>query len=511
MSGNSSNNKRIAKNTIILYIRMILLMIISLDTSRVILDVLGVEDYGIFNVIAGVVSMLGFFTSSLSNASQRYINIGLGKNDVGLTRHYFQQCFTLLFIFSLILLIAGETIGLWFVTNKLVIPIERMNAAFWVYQFSLVTIFCSINQVNFVAAVIAYERMNIFAYFALFDAGVKLLICYMINVTTIDRLITYGCLLSLSSVLVLFIHIIYCIKRFEVCLIRFTWKKSTVREMLSIISANLFGCFAWSMGIQGTNILLNMFFGTIVNAARGIATQINSVVTRFTDNVMTAVKPQIIKSYAEGDYGYMLSLVCKSSRYSFYIFALIAFPVLVETEFLLNLWLKDVPDYSVSFTRLVILETMASVFVNPLWIAVNATGNIKRNQVYGRIFTLMALPLSYVILKIYDNPNAAVLMCTIVQYFYWAYSVYDVKQQLKLKVRDYLTTVVIPSSFILFALLTCSSLINHYWCEVCLTHFIFTTSILIIVGLLSMLAVSSKSERLLLKNYAYTVFRKISN
>ena len=495
MSDVQSNNKRIAKNTIILYVRMIMLMLISLYTSRVILDALGVEEYGIFNVVAGVVSMLGFFTSSLSNASQRYINIGIGKKDYELTQHYFRQSFTLLFLFSVVTIILGETVGLWFVMNKLVIPTVRMTAAIWVYQCSLITIFCSINQVNFVATIIANERMNIFAYFALFDACIKLLICYLLNISPIDNLIIYGVLLAIVSVLILVIYIWYCFRQFNICSLKFSWNKHTVKDMLSFISANLFGCFAWSMGIQGTNILLNIFFGPIVNAARGIATQVNSVVSRLTDNVMTAVKPQVIKSYAEGDYSYMLSLVHKSSKYSFYIFALVAFPVLSNTEFLLKLWLKNIPDYSVSFTRLVILETMATVFINPLWIAANATGNIKRNQVYGRLLTLMALPLSYLSLLFIADPNVAVAICTVVQYCYWFYCVYDISMQLKLDIKEYVRKVIYPCFVVFFVLIIVLLIQNTIIQETTFITFAITTVMLLCLGFCVIYLVSDNSER----------------
>ena len=350
MSIESENNNRIAKNTLVLYVRMLLLMAVSLYTSRVILDALGVDDFGIYNVVGGLVGMLGFFTSSLTNVSQRYLNIGIGSKDKIQTILYFKQCSTILFVFSLITLLLGETIGLWFVINKLVIPTERLFAAFWVYQFSLVSVICSINQVNFLGAIVAHEKMDVYAFLGLFEGIARLIIAFIILNSSCDHLILYAGLTALISILILIFHIVYCRIKFEICSLQLCWDKKLVKEMTKFISVNLFGCFAWSAGVQGSNIVMNLFFGPVVNAAKAISMQESTVVLKFTDSIMTAVKPQIIKSYASGDVSYMLSLMMKTSKLSFFISIIIAGPILIKTDYILTLWLKNVPEYAAIFS-----------------------------------------------------------------------------------------------------------------------------------------------------------------
>ena len=492
----------------LLYVRMLLLMLVSLYTSRVILGALGVEDYGIYNVVGGVVGMLGFFTSSLTNASQRYLNLGIGRGDEELTIKYFKQCGTILFCFSLITILLGETIGLWFVMNKLVIPSERMIAAFWVYQFSLLSVICSINQVNFLGAIVAHEKMGVYAYLGLFEAFSRLFVAYVIVKSSFDHLILYAGLTALVSVLVLSFHILYCKVEFRVCKIGLCWDKSLVKEMTKFISANLFGCFAWSAGVQGSNIVMNMFFGPVMNAAKGISMQVSSVVSRFTDSIMTAVKPQIIKSYASGNVSYMLALMMKSSKLSFFISALIAVPILVEADYILALWLKNVPEYAAPFSKIVIIESLASIFINPLWIAANATGNIKRNQIYGRLFTLAALPLSYISLKIVPNPILAVAICAFMQYMYWFYCIYDIKKQLNLDLFVYLKQVISPSVIVFSCLLLLGLFINAFWKSGSFIHFFTTSTVLVIVGLIIEYLLMSRGERLLIKSFVCKILRK---
>ena len=360
MSANSENNKRIAKNTLFLYMRMLLIMGVTLYTSRVVLRVLGVEDFGIYNVVGGVVSIMSFFISSLSNVTQRYMNIGLGKQDLMETGCAFRQSLTLMWLLSVLLLLFGETLGLWFVYNKLVIPPERLGAAVWVYHFSLISILSAINQVPLMGAIVAHERMNIYAYLGLFEACARLFIVYLLEAFgTIDSLILYGLLMAIVSVFVWLIYAIYSVRSFTECKFRFYWNYSLVAEMSKFIGQNLFGCFAWS------------------------------------ENMMTAVKPQIIKSYASGDCEYMVTLIEKSSKYAYFLAALIAIPVMVEIEFILEVWLGEVPSHTISFTRLVLCESLIGVFIPPLWMAANATGHIKNSQVYGRMFTLAILPISY--------------------------------------------------------------------------------------------------------------------
>ena len=496
MSETSSNNKRIAKNTVMLYIRMLLIMVVTLYTSRVVLEVLGVEDFGIYNVVGGVVAILGFFTSSLSNAAQRYMSIGLGENDLLETEHAFRQSVTLMFLLSIVLFIIGETIGLWFVYNKLVIPAGRLQAAVWIYHFSLVSVISAINQVPLMAAIIARERMNIYAYLGLFEAFTKLAIVYILMLTnSIDSLIMYGGLMAIVSILTFLFYLFYCVHNFLECKYSFYWNRPLVKEMLHFISYNLFGCFAWSAGVQGTNIILNLFFGPTVNAARAIAVQVSTVVTHFTGNIMTAVKPQIIKSYVSGEKEYMMTLIERSTKYAFFFTSLLAIPIIIEIEFILQLWLGQVPEYTVSFTRLVLCESLFGVFTPSLWIATNATGRIKNNQVYGRLITLSILPLSYLMLRFFSDPKIPFVIAIFSNIIYWFYCLFDIRKQLSLNIKRYIIEVVKPT-FILSILLTGIGIIESYLIgEDSVFRFIIIFSSLSLVGILIILIILHKNER----------------
>ena len=499
MSANSENNKRIAKNTLFLYMRMLLIMGVTLYTSRVVLRVLGVEDFGIYNVVGGVVSIMSFFISSLSNVTQRYMNIGLGKQDLMETGCAFRQSLTLMWLLSVLLLLFGETLGLWFVYNKLVIPPERLGAAVWVYHFSLISLLSAINQVPLMGAIVAHERMNIYAYLGLFEACARLFIVYLLEAFgTIDSLILYGLLMAIVSVFVWLIYAIYSVRSFTECKFRFYWNYSLVAEMSKFIGQNLFGCFAWSAGVQGTNILLNIFFGPAVNAARAVSVQVSAVVTRFTENMMTAVKPQIIKSYASGDCEYMVTLIEKSSKYAYFLAALIAIPVMVEIEFILEVWLGEVPSHTISFTRLVLCESLIGVFIPPLWMAANATGHIKNSQVYGRMFTLAILPISYLLLRLNANPLVPFIVAVLANVGYWFYSLCDIHRQIQLNMRKYFRDVVRPILIFTFSLVLVGSILMLIEPNDSVFRFLIVFSLSVFIGFSVIYSLLQSSERMIL-------------
>lgn len=505
MTDNSSNNKRIAKNTLMLYVRMFILMLVSLYTSRVVLNALGVEDFGINNVVAGFVAILAFFTSSLSNASQRYLSTGLGKEDLSETTVAFKQSFTLMLIFSLAVLVLGETVGLWFVSNKLVIPSNRVSAALWIYQFALISTICSINQVTFMAAIVAREKMGVYAYLGIFEAVARLAIAFMLQwFTNVDHLILFGFLTAVVSILTFIFHISYCVLKFPEVKCRVCWHKRLVKEMSGFISANLFGCFAWAAGVQGINIILNMFFGPVVNAARGIAAQINGVVSRFTENVMTAMKPQIIKSYAGGELDYMKMLIEKSTKYMAILAAFLAIPIMFEAKFVLQLWLGQVPDYTVVFIRLVLIEQIIWVLVPPLWIAANATGEIKKNQVYGRMFTLAALPVSYGLLCVVKNPVVPMVVLIISDVGYWLYCLYDIHNQISLDITRYFKKSIMPPIIFVIVLVGINSVPLLLYGTDNLVRLSIVVSATIVFGGAVCYCVLEKEE----KNFVKTFIRK---
>lgn len=502
----SSSNKRIAKNTLMLYIRMVLIMAVTLYTSRIVLQVLGVEDYGIYNVVGGVVALLGFFTSSLSNVTQRYISIGLGKNDSKETEIAFRQSFSLMSVLAIIFLIVGEIVGLWFIHNKMVIQEDRIFAAVCVYHTSLVILFLSMLQIPFMGTIISHERMGIYAYIGLFEALARLAIAFALMMTNdLDKLILYGLLMAVVSVCTSSFYAVYSLKNFTECKLQFYWDTSLVKEMARFVGYNLFGCFAWSAGIQGTNILMNTFFGPTINAARAISVQVSTVVTRFTENIMTATKPQIIKSYSANEHSYMMMLIRKSSKYCFFLTAIIAIPIIFELDIILHIWLGHVPDYTIQFTRLVLCDALISVFVPPLWIAANATGNIKGIQVYGRLFTLAILPLSYIALRICENPMFPLYISITMDISYWMYSLRDINKQIGLDTARYakevlksaliLSTVLVAIGFLICYLLPTDSLIRFFT--------VFVSSC--ISGIITVYCLLDKEER----QFVHNILNKI--
>jgi O-antigen/teichoic acid export membrane protein len=442
---NTKNNKRLAKNTALLYLRLLLSMFISLYISRIILHTLGVEDFGINNVVSGFVSMLVFFQSSLSNVTQRYLNISLGKNNIKEANHVFDQSLSLYFLISIGLYFIGLIFGLWFLEHKLVIPIARLHAAKYVFHFSLFTAFILINQISFVSAIIAREKMAIYAYLGLFDVITKLIIVYLLKAfSQVDHLILYSGLFCLSSFLIFSCYVFYCLKFLPECRISIYWDKKMIKELLNFISLNLFGCIAWTIGYQGIDIVLNMFFGPIVNAARGIAAQVNNAISGFSNNLFVAGNPQITKFYASGEAQSMLLLVERLSKLSFYFILILALPVLYETKYILTLWLGIVPKYAIEFTRLVLIYSVIGVLSTPWLTVINATGQIKNVNIYGRFITLSTLPLSYIFLKFGYSPIAPLIVLLITQFLYILYVIKEAHRLTKFKLSIYIRFVIIP-------------------------------------------------------------------
>lgn len=395
---NSNNNKRIAKNTILLYFRMMLTMGVSLYTSRIVLDVLGVEDFGIYNVVGGVVVMFSFLNSAMSSATQRYLSFELGRGDFEELKKIFNITVNIHFLIAFIIVLLAQTIGIWFLNTKLNIPESRIVAANWVYQFSIATFFMTVISVPYNAAIISHERMNIYAYVSIFEVLAKLGIVYLIKVLGGDKLAIYAGLLFAVATIVRVIYGFYCSCNFNECQYTWVWDKNKYKELLSYAGWNLWGNFAGVLMDQGLNMLLNIFFGPIVNAARGIAYQVNAAITSFVSNFQLALNPQIVKSYASNRNDYMRMLIFQGSRLSFYMLLILILPVLFQTRYLLSLWLKDVPEYTVLFTQLVLVNALINTLSGALMTAAQATGKIKRYQSIVGGFLLLNVPISYFLL-----------------------------------------------------------------------------------------------------------------
>lgn len=385
---------------------MLLSMGVTLFTSRVILNSLGIEDFGIFNVVGGIVVMLGFLNNAMTASTQRFLTFEIGRNNLQQLKKVFSMSITIHAIIGLIVLVLAETIGLWFLNSYLRIPHERMMAANWVYQFSIFSFIVTVLSVPYNASIIANERMNIYAFVGIFEVTLKLVIVYLLVLTSHDKLIVYSFLLFVVSVILRIIEGTYCKRNFvEAKHIKFIWDKDLFRNLGNFASWNLLGVAAGACYLQGVNILLNIFFGPAINAARGIAFQVQSAMNNFVANFQMAVNPSITKSYAKEEYETSYKLVFGASKFSFYLLLMLSMPVLIETQLVLQFWLKIVPAYTVIFTRLVLIDILVGSISGSLQNLAQATGDIKKYQIIVSGLLLLNLPTSYLFLKFGFSPQ----------------------------------------------------------------------------------------------------------
>ncbi len=436
-----SDNKRIAKNTIFLYIRMFLIMGVTLFTSRIVLKVLGEDDFGLYNVVGGIVTMFTFLNGALAGATSRFITYEMGRKDDIQLHKIFNVSLVIHMLIALIIVILAETIGLWFLYHKMVIPIERFNAAFWVYQVSVLSCVFSITQVPYSATIIAHECMNIYAYVGIVEVILKLMIAYLIMISTYDKLVVYACLLFIVQVLTMLYYRVYCNKRFAECKFMFVREKGLYKHMFIYAGFDMVGNLSVLAQGQGLNILLNMFFGPAVNAARGIAYQVQGAVTQFSGNFMTAVKPQIIKQYATGKIKEMMQLVIQSSCFSYYLMLLIVMPICLEADYILTLWLGEYPEYTISFLRLILVLCMIQTLKTPRTTVFHATGKILLpNLVVGTILCL-ALPGAYVVLKMGGGPNSVFWTAIVAMSISEIAGIIIMKSRVDCSIKEYVVNV----------------------------------------------------------------------
>ena len=442
MTDVAANNKRIAKNTMMLYFRMLLIMALSFYTSRVVLQTLGVVDFGIYNVVGGIVAMFGFLNSAMSSGTQRYLTFELGRGDAEKLRKVFITSMNIHIIISAIVFVLAETVGLWLLYNKMTIPQDRFGAALWVYQCSILSTMVMFMSVPYNATIIAHEKMSAFAYISVLEVVLKLLIVYLLLIGDMDKLILYAVLMLTVQVIIRFIYNLYCRRHFEETRYSFLFDKPLFKEMLSFSGWNLWGNMAAVAFTQGLNILLNMFFGPAVNAARGVAVQVQHAVTQFSMNFQTAINPQITKSYATGDNSYMHSLIFRSSRFTFFLLLCICLPVFMEAEAMLGIWLKEVPEYSAVFLRLILCVTILDAVANPFMISAQATGRVKVYQsVVGGIL-LTILPVAYVVLKSGGNPQSVFIVHLTICIVAFIVRLLIIRPMIRLSVTRYFKEVV---------------------------------------------------------------------
>lgn len=419
MTTQQENTKRIAKNTLMLYGRMLFSMLVSLYTSRVVLQALGVEDYGIYNVVGGVVSMFSIVSNSLTSSVSRFLTFELGKGDTDGLKRVFSTSLSIQLVLAGIIVVLSETVGLWFLNTHMTIPANRLYAANWVFHASVLTFVINLLSVPFSASIVSHERMSAFAYIGILDVVLRLLIVLFIAYSGLDfdRLIVYALLLVGVVCIMQAIYWRYCTRNFEECRLRLSFDIGYWKEMSSFAGWNFIGGSASLLKDQGVNILLNLFLGPIINASRGIANTVNNVMASFASNFMTALNPQITKSYAAGDYNYTFSLVERGSRFSYYILLLFALPMLFEADFVLTLWLKHYPAHTVNFVRLILLVTMCDVLSNTLINLKSATGDVRNYQLAVGGMSLMNFPLSYICLKMGFQPESTSIVAFIVAVF----------------------------------------------------------------------------------------------
>lgn len=400
MSETASNNKRIAKNTLLLYFRTFLLMVITLYTSRVILATLGVDDYGIYNVVGGFVSMFAVISGALSSSISRFITFELGHGDKVKLSKIFSTSVNIQIGIGLLILILGETVGIWFLNTQMNIPVERMGAANWVLQCSLISFIISLISVPYNAAIIAHEKMKAFAYVSILEAVLKLAIVYLLVVSDVDKLILYAILHVVVALFIRLIYGLYCNRNFTECHYHFVYDKSLLKEMTGFAGWSFLTNGAYILNTQGINVLINLFFGVAINAARGIATQVDAAIMQFVNNFTTAINPQIIKSYAAGDKESMFKLICRGAKFSYFLLLLFAIPFVCEADIILSLWLEDVPAHTSTFLRLSVLASMMNILGNTQWTACQATGKIRNYTLIITPLGCLVFPITWLLYKI---------------------------------------------------------------------------------------------------------------
>lgn len=489
-----NSNKKIAKNTLLLYIRMLFMMAIGLFTSRVILNALGISDMGLMSVAGSVITMFTFLNATLTSGTQRFISYAIGENNAQRLRAVFKSAMTLHLLLAIIIFFLGETLGLWYVYNKLNVEPGRFQAAMWCYQLSIISTVVGMVQLPFNSALIAHEKMNIYAYMTIFDAVFKLLAAYLIQIVCFDRLIFYSILIFAAELLSTFLYNLYCRKHFKECSFSFGYDKGIFRNMLSFSGWNTLGCLAAMGQGTGVNLIINSFCGTVVNGARGIAFQANGWVTRFVENFMVALNPQIIKSYASGDIQRMSSLVINGARFGCYLFLLLGIPLFVEIEFVLKLWLGQCPEHTVAFMRIVMIETLFKTMGTPTVTAMHATGQMKLLNITVGSILLLIVPVSYVCFRLGLSPEQVLLINIIPWIVVPFIRVFLVKKysQGKFPVGQYLYQVVLKTTAMALLMFVPIWLFSYYmqsytdwirFCAIFTCSLVFSAMVIYYIGL----------------------------
>lgn len=486
------------------------MMAVSLYTSRVVLNALGVEDFGIYNVIGGVVAMFSILSGSLSAAITRFITYELGTENQENLKKIFSTAVTIQISLAILIILLAEVTGVWFLNVKMNIPDERIVAANWVFQFSILTFAINLISVPYNASIIAHERMSAFAYISILEAIGKLAIAFLIIISPMDKLIFYAILMCIVALVIRFAYGVYCKRHFEECTYHFIFDKDLLKRMFGFAGWNFIGAASAVLRDQGGNVVINLFCGPAVNAARGIAFQVNAAISGFVTNFMTALSPQITKSYASGEHHYMMTLIYQGARFSFYMLLLLSLPVLLNTHYLLELWLKIVPDHTVLFVQLVLAFAMSESISNPLVTAMLATGRIRNYQLVVGGLQMMNLPISYVLLRMDVFPEVIIVVAIGISQCCLVARLLMLRGMIGLSVKKYLKkvyinilTVTIAAAIIPF-LLTCKL-------EESFQTFILSSLVAVIcTGIAIYYIGCNKSERQFVLNKLYAIKNKLN-
>ena len=459
-----ADNKRIAKNTLALYFRMILTLVVTLYTSRVVLAELGVIDYGVYNVVGGVVLMFSFINSSMATSTQRFLTFELGKGNFEKLRLTFAASLNIHIFLGLVILLLAESVGLWFVNDKLVIPPDRMMAANIVYQSSILSFFISITQVPYNASLIAHEKMSVYAYMSIFEAVGKLAIAMALAWYPFDKLIFYAILILLFHALVIIIYRFYCYRQYKECRFSFFWDKALYKSLTTFAGWNLFGSLAWLFRGQGLNIILNLFYGPALNAAKGLADKVSASIMGFIRNFNVAMNPQITKYYAVGDVKSMEQLCYRGNKFAFLLLFVISLPAMMNIDFILHLWLVEVPAYTVGFILLILTDSLIDVLLgtSQFITAMMATGKIRNYQIVTGVMIMLVLPLGYLFLSIDFGPLSIVYAMIIISILSNITRFLFCRHQIGFSFRRLFSTVWIPAILTVLVAVPIPLLAKHF-------------------------------------------------
>ena len=508
-----SDEKRIAKNTMYLYLRMFLVMVVTIYTSRVILEALGASDYGIYNVVGGVVMLMAFIKGPLNSATVRFLTYELGKQDEKKLANTFAASLNIHIFSGFLAVIIGETIGLWFFFNQLIIPEERVDIAFWVFQLSIINCFFSFTQVPYMASINSHENMSVYAYIGLYEAFSKLAISYLIVISPIDRLLLYAALLLINQCTIQLFCCYYSVKHYKECRFRCFWDKCLYAKIFNYAGWDTFGGVAVMCESHGVNILLNMFFGPVVNAARAIALQIRTAIIQFCTNIIAAVKPQVVKNYAVGNYVDMYKLVFTTTKFTYYLMLMLMLPVYFEINIILRIWLgSTIPDYTAIFAQLILIDSLIYIIDATFLMAFHAIGKIRFGNVVGGSLMISSLPVSYACLRLGYEPSSVFVVLIVINSVGSIFDFLLIHHYVNFSKMEFTKNTLLPIIGVtLFSILVPISIVSFFQESICRLALNTILSELIIFSIIWIVGLNNSEKQVVKRFVTNKVGRMVLN